>query len=267
MNTREIIESGLLESYVLGTATPEEVKLVNDYCVKHPELLKEIEMIEQGLINFSSGIGNKLSPDLKNKIASRLEFKEQDAASVEPKIIGLSDSRLKLYRFGLAASLLLFVTSLGYNVLLQNKVSDLNTELAIMNDNNSRMAQEFDIQRTSFKQVQSELAIMANPKMKKVALQGMNSLANQSAAIHWNTETKEVYFNAGAMTPPQGKQYQLWAIVDGKPVDAGMIDFTESDVFQKMKTIPSAQAFAVTIENVGGSAAPSLETMCLLGNV
>jgi anti-sigma-K factor RskA len=69
------------------------------------------------------------------------------------------------------------------------------------------------------------------------------------------------------MTPPAGKQYQLWAIVDGKPVDAGMIDLNQPIVFQQMKTINSAQAFAVTIENVGGSATPSLETMCLLGNV
>jgi hypothetical protein len=46
-----------------------------------------------------------------------------------------------------------------------------------------------------------------------------------------------------------------------------MIYLNGSTFFQKMKTITSAQAFAVTIENMGGSVAPTLETMCLLGNV
>ena len=38
-------------------------------------------------------------------------------------------------------------------------------------------------------------------------------------------------------------------------------------VFQKMKSVKGATAFAVTIENAGGSQVPSMETMCLLGNV
>jgi anti-sigma-K factor RskA len=265
LNLQEIIESGLLESYVLGTATPEEVTLVNDLCKKHPELEKEIEAIEATIISASAATVKPLSPDIKNKIASKLKFEKENQD--EAKVVEISDNRIKLYRFAIAATLLLFFTSVAYNFLLQNKVDSLNTELAIIYTNNSRMAQEFDIQRTSYNKMLSELAILTNPKMKKVALQGMNSMLNQSAAIHWNTETKEVFFNAGNMTPPAGKQYQLWAIVDGKPVDAGMIDLNQPIVFQQMKTINSAQAFAVTIENVGGSATPSLETMCLLGNV
>lgn len=270
MTVKEIIESGLLEVYVLGNATAEEVSRVNELCSKHPELIQEIENIELALINYSSASAGKLSPALKDKISAKLEFSNEKAGSSETpaKVISLNDNRLKLYRFGLAASLLLFVTSLTYNILLQNRVTSLNNELAELSSSQSRMAQQFEIQKASYDQMENELAIVTNPKMKKVVLQGMNSMTNHSAAIHWNTETKEVYFNAGAMSAPQGKQYQLWAIVDGKPLDAGMIDMTDSStVFQKMKTIPAAQAFAVTIENVGGSAAPTLETMCLLGNV
>lgn len=265
MKIQEIIESGLLESYVLGTATEQEVLQVNALCLQHPELLKEIEAIEQGLIHFSSGIAKPLSPDLKKKITAQLHF---NTNTPEPgKVLPLKNNRIHVYRFGLAASLLLFVTSLVYNVLLQRKVSALNNELVALNSSASRMAQELEVQTTSFTKMQTELAIVSNPKMKKVMLQGMNSMASQSAAIHWNTETKELYFTGNSMAPPPGKQYQLWAIVDGKPVDAGMIDLSETAIFQKMKTIPHAQAFAVTIENVGGAPAPSLETMCLLGNV
>lgn len=265
MNVKEIIESGLLEAYVLGNASADEVAQVNRLCAQYPELLTEIEAIERTLIDLSAQQVGELPGELKEKIEAQLNVpRSPEAAKVVPL---KKDKRIRLYRFGLAASLLLFVTSVVYNVRLQNKVEDLNMEVAALSSSQSFMAQEMQIQKASYSRVENELAIASDPKMKKVALKGMNSLTDHMAVIHWNTETKEVYFNAGAMTAPQGKQYQLWAIVDGKPVDAGMIDAAGAAVFQKMKTIPSAQAFAVTIEKVGGNSTPSLETMCLLGNV
>jgi anti-sigma-K factor RskA len=62
-----------------------------------------------------------------------------------------------------------------------------------------------------------------------------------------------------------GKQFQLWAIVDNKPVDAGVIDACTG--LCKMKNIPRASAFAITLEKKGGSATPSLDQMYVLGKV
>jgi anti-sigma-K factor RskA len=61
---------------------------------------------------------------------------------------------------------------------------------------------------------------------------------------------------------PTGKQYQLWAIVDGKPVDAGMIA-TKKGIYhiQKMKSFGSVQAFAITLEKAGGSPIPTMDEM------
>jgi anti-sigma-K factor RskA len=62
-------------------------------------------------------------------------------------------------------------------------------------------------------------------------------------------------------------QYQLWAIVDGKPIDAGVFDSNLSGLV-KMKDITSgASTFAVTIEPRGGSVSPSLHTMQVVGNI
>ncbi len=66
-------------------------------------------------------------------------------------------------------------------------------------------------------------------------------------------------------TPPTDKQYQLWALVDGKPVDAGMI--TDLEDLQAMKEMPEAQAFAITLEPKGGSVNPTLEQLYVIGNV
>jgi anti-sigma-K factor RskA len=271
VNLSEVISSGLLESYVLGTSTAEETALINELCKKYPELVKEIEAIEAGLISLSAQAGRSLDPALKKKITTQLAF-EEALQNAPAKVIPLQkteNNKIKFYQFAVAASLLLFVTSFIYNVLLQKQLRAVNGELAQLSASKSYMAEALTVQQASMEILNTKFQVVSDPKIKTVALNGMNYLAKNSAAIHWNTATNEVYFNASQLPEsPANKQYQLWAIVAGKPVDAGMIDLSNaSPVFQKMKSVEGAQAFAVTIENAGGSVSPTMETMCLLGNV
>ena len=78
-----------------------------------------------------------------------------------------------------------------------------------------------------------------------------------------------MYINVNSLPVPSAdKQYQLWAIVDGKPVDAGVFTMTsDSASIQKMKSISGAQAFAVTLEKKGGNPTPTMTAMYLMGNV
>jgi anti-sigma-K factor RskA len=64
-----------------------------------------------------------------------------------------------------------------------------------------------------------------------------------------------------------GHEYQLWALVDGKPVSLGVFGPNAKDAVQQMETIEKAQAFAVTIEPTGGSVNPTMEKMVAMGGV
>ena len=69
-------------------------------------------------------------------------------------------------------------------------------------------------------------------------------------------------------TPAQGKQYQLWAIQDGKPVDLGMLpSVATNDTLLKMKTIENPQAFAITLEQEGGVPSPTMSEMYVMGGI
>lgn len=271
MNSSEIISSGLLESYVLGTANADEIARIQLLCKTHPELVREIEAIEEGLMGFSAGLARPLNPELKQIIAAQLNFEDVSTPAAGTKIIPIHASyeRLRVYKFGVAASLLLFFTSFVYNILLQKELQKVSGELTQLSAAKSYMAETLKIQQASLAEMNTHLQVVSHPKVKTVALNGMNALDKKFAMVHWNTQTDEVYFNAASLPPsPAGKQYQLWAIIDGKPVDAGMIDAGSSaSVFQRMKPVKGAGAFAVTIETAGGSPVPTMETMCFLGNV
>ena len=110
------------------------------------------------------------------------------------------------------------------------------------------------------------MRVIENPDVKTITLKGVTGKENNLAAVYWDTKTKEVYLLPTKMdSTPSDKQYQLWAIVDGKPVDAGV--FADCDGLCKMKKIPNAQAFAITLEKKGGSPAPTLSAMYVLGKV
>jgi anti-sigma-K factor RskA len=268
VRVEEIISSGVLESYVLGITTEEENLMVRDMCSKHPELVKEIELIEETLMNYSAQHAPPLRRDLKERIAAGLTFNDEKPEAVVVPITRAPSASLNFYRLGIAASILLLITSGIYIYSLQNKIAVTQSQLADASVSKNQLAEEMNTQKASMEKLAANFNIVSDPGMKAIPLSGMNSLVSKSAMVHWNPSTQEVYFNANALPPsPDSKQYQLWAIVDGKPVDAGMINLENGIVFQKMKLVAGAKAFAVTIENAGGSASPTLDTMCLLGNV
>ncbi len=265
MSKNDIIESGILERYILGTTSSEENVFVQQKCKEFPELNLELEAIEMALVNYAE-ISSPLKPANSNKIKEKV-FAEINSKpnSSETKVIPLNTL---YYRMGIAASALLLITSMVYNIITRDELKTTREELAKMQQSETEMNDAMLAQKNEMTAMNEKMAMLTDPSTKNITLNGMNSMADKKAMVHFNPSTKEVYFNARDMQLADAtKQYQLWAIVDGKPVDMGMIDLTGKDIFQKMRTVANVQAFAVTIENKGGSPTPHLETMCLMGNV
>ena len=101
-----------------------------------------------------------------------------------------------------------------------------------------------------------------NKYSQPVSLDGLPAAPEAAAKIFWMKNTGEVYIDASNLPEaPAGMQYQVWGIVDGKPVDGGMIITTKNeDKFRihKMKSFGNlkVQAFAVTLETTGGNPTP-----------
>lgn len=257
MNIQDYISSGIIESYVLGQLSDKERAEVEAMATKHAEVKTEIELVETTLIKFAS----KNPPtDLKQKIQNKLDFNETKVVPIYPN---------KNRTWLLVASFALLISSSIYNIILMNKLKESEDQLAVLSFENKKFVRDFEAQSKSYGEMAQEMAVLMNPENKKIMLKGMEMSPNSMAAIFWNQNTKDVYINVNSLPmPSEDKQYQLWAIVDGKPVDAGVFDMSsDSSSLQKMKSISGAQAFAVTLEKKGGNPTPTMSAMYLLGNV
>lgn len=131
------------------------------------------------------------------------------------------------------------------------------------------MAEQYNQVNDKLNDLESDLEILGDPQFTRIAMPGTEQSPEAYASVYWNQTSEELYVNIRNLKQlATNQQYQLWAIIDGKPVDAGVFDWN-SEGLVRMKNIAgtAVAAFAVTIEPEGGSESSSLETMQVLGNV
>lgn len=101
---------------------------------------------------------------------------------------------------------------------------------------------------------------------KPFVLTSNTKALGKTMVVLWNNKTGNVYVNNVQLPQtPSYKQYQLWALKDGKPIDLGV--FSTDGSIQKMKSVAGVQAFAVTLEQKGGSPTPHLEELFAILNI
>ena len=274
MNNKEYISSGILESYILGQASPEEAGILECVMKNSNEVREAFEEAQKTFEMLATAQAVTPPTDLKSKIWAKIQQKQK--VEVEIPVIPIQNNEQKVdvkkevqdikteksggwKNFAIAASVL-FLVSIGANVYWMNSQSEINDQLV-------KLENESKSKNLAMQNMQQKLDIVANPDMKKVVLAGVEKHPESKATVLWDTNSKDVYLNVNSLPKaPEGMQYQLWAIADGKPVDAGMYS-EDKDGRIALSNIPNAQAFAITLEKKGGSDVPTMENMYVMGGV
>jgi len=135
-----------------------------------------------------------------------------------------------------------------------------------LKQSNTDLTQKFNSSDSLLNQVASEEKIISDTGTVVVNLAGTKAAPHSSASVLWDSTASAVYLVVKNMPElPSDAQYQLWALIDGKPADLGVFDTPKDKIFLKMKDTKKADAFAITIEKKGGSISPTLEKMQALG--
>ncbi len=265
MNEHEIVSSGLLESYVLGITSQEETTQVEKLLSTHPEYQSQVDDIRESLEAFAWQHAVEPPVAVREKVLGSIQ--ELAAGKVIP-MTGSSSHNLSNQRPGLsvtktlvssrnwvAAAAVIMVLSVVGNIFLFKELKASEDLVATLESNNTQLAKNLEVNKASFMQARQEVAVLQNPGTKMMKLEGEPIAPTAFAMLYWNDSKRETYMaNVQLPTAPSGKQYQIWAIVDGKPVDAGLFDQATS--MQKVKSITGASAYAISLEPEGGSPQP-----------
>ena len=255
MEINEIISSGLLELYTAGLTNPEETIQVEEWLLKFPELQTEFIAIQESMEAYAMEQAIIPSAAVKQNILKSIELPDSGklVAMTPANAPGKKSTGNVFWKRLAAASVILLAGSIVFNFTQYHKNSTLSASLQVAQNDLIALRDETDNMKADLHVVQSKYSM-------PVSLHGMEVAPDAAAKIFWMQNSGEVYIDPSNLPDaPQGKFFQLWAIVDGKPVDAGMILTTKKgDKYriQKMKSFGKAQAFAVTLENEIGNAVP-----------
>lgn len=264
MNIKEYISSGVVESYVLGLLSAQERFEFEQFCKTYPELEEARNAFELAIEKQAMENATVPPPDVKEKIWNSIQ---QSSVSKTSKIISMEPTTSTQrtsggWRWMAAASIILFLVTgyFAYTFYNQNKeLKNSNAELeARVNKTDSILSK--------MNKIIEEQKPMYDPNVMVVNMVGTQKATPGSASIYWDPKSANVYLVVKNMPKlPTEKQYQLWALIDGKPLDLGLFDNLEPNVVLKMKNTQRADAFAITIENRGNTGGPNLQQLQSMG--
>jgi len=266
------IESGILELYVLGDVTPEEKLQVEEMALKHPAIKAELDEIEQSMEVYAENNAVEPPEHLRSRVLNSLLTNFGDDSTFKDKATEATSNVVTLpsrtnsnsfYQYAFAACLALLLASTIALVTLYNKLQRSNTQLAALQNDKQQFANRVNL-------MDEQLQVFRDASFKFLKLQATpKAPAGASITIAWSPVRKKVMIDLGSMKMPKNDkehQYQLWALVGNKPVDLGVFDASsDSTAMKQMKSIASADAFAVTLEPRGGSISPTMDEMMVIG--
>ena len=265
MNIEEYILSGILEAYVLGELAAKEREEVEKNLQQYSALRDELSKIELTMESFLMKTAIKPRADVKRVLFKQIN--ERPNGKVVSLVQAQSESSIS-WRYATAASVAIALLSsyLAYNYWSKYRKSESNlTELIAQNQ---RIAQDYNNVNLRLDRIETDLKVTSNPDFIRVVMKGTPNAPESIASVYWNATTKEVYLSIQHMKElSKENQYQLWAIIDGKPINCGVFDLGLAGIVKMKDALESPSTFAVTIEKRGGKTTPSLETMQVAGNL
>lgn len=272
MDIQAYIQSGVIESYVLSLTSAEEAAEVERLRIQYIEVDEAINEFSSTLEKTAFEHAVIPPPELKAKIFAEIQNENQSgkiaplARDYNQQALETRTRNIRTWRMVAAASIILLIVSAASNIYLFNQYSDKKEAYQALLSERETLQANSQVYQTQLKEWQSAAAMIADTGMAMVKMHSPKG-KDDAATVFWNTRNKDVYVMVNKLPEPKtGKQYQLWAMVDGKPVDAGILDPSCTSVC-KMKNIPNAQAFAITLEKEGGNPTPNLKALYVMGSI
>jgi hypothetical protein len=297
VNIEEYIESGQLELYALQQLAPAEAAEVERLAAQYPAIRAELTNVQRSLGLYAEAHAVTPPAGMRERVLGGWQQAIRPAPAAAPAPVATPVTPDPAPRFeqpapapeavvrplpaaepeagqgfrwlAIAASVALLL-SLGANWLFYSRWQQSENQLVLAQAEQARYAAATQAVQKSLAARTQEIRVLRDEQFRMVVMTGTPKAPGARARVMYNPVNRAVYVDVKNLPPaPSGKQYQLWAMDNGKPVDAGLLaeHTATGDSLQRMKDVASAQAFAVTLEDAGGHPTPNLAMLTVMGQM
>ncbi|HET6528696.1 MAG TPA: anti-sigma factor [Balneolaceae bacterium] len=255
----------LCAGYVLHALNEDERKEFEQMLVEASEEERLLFQEIRSAANQLAFAAEEAEPSdaLKERLMAdiRSQSGEESAASSD-------DTRFNWPAFSAAAAFALLIISLSLIFYSFNLSSEISRQEQVIDEQQTQIVEL----KNDLDQKEELLSILEAREVDLIMMSGLDVNPNGYGKIIWDSEKQQALLQVSNLPPiPDDKSYQLWIIVNNKPVSAGIFAVNEpGDSFFKVEemadvTEQAANAFAVTLEPKGGVPQPTGD-MYLFGN-
>ncbi len=248
MNTKEIIESGKLELYVCGALSEREMREIALLADLNADLREEISRIENDLVNYAESFERAPNQQTLDKVLKNIKTGNKTFQV---------DFKKSRFNWAFAAGITGFLLMSSATFYFWKQTQNLEKKIQALTPLNDTV----QVLKTEIAENDTEIEFLnrsSTRKFKLVGIEGTDSVAHY-ILIYWCSIKKDLCLSPGNLAKPStGMQYQLWAMVDDKPVSLGLLSMQQ---LQPMNRIQRAEAFCITLEKEGGALAPTMQQL------
>ena len=253
MEKDELISSGILELYTLRKLTSEESIEVESK-MQQADLKRELESVQHAIIDYCRFHELNPPPVLRSQVMELIQ--PVDAAIPKKKDSGENNSLT--YKYMIAASLAALIVSTFASWFFYSKWDEAERKYSGMLQDKNELSENYNVMKSAYEEQSVMLSVIREPGSKAYDLFPVNISLIYKARVYWNGSLQQTYVDALALPPVEkGSQLQLWCIARGVTMDAGVIINGQHGI-QRMKDMPEAGMWFITLEPSGGSSSPDL---------
>lgn len=230
----DILNSGLLEQYVLGLLDKEEIEEVESILEEHPELWDYVRDLRVTLtaVSFQNGVRPASGGSQVEDVA------EQQAIAARGSI---SSKWISLHWF----SWVLLLALAGLNIYLAVKYEQLF-------DRYSQLEHRYSSVSTKVSHLKTEHSVnefLVHENTRKQLISGTHEGQTYSSWVHINDHKRKAYWQMGTLPELQyGHYFKIWANVNGEMIPVGPAIRHHHDMIE-LEYHPKAESFHITMES------------------
>ncbi len=249
LNLDEIKKSGLLELYVIGSIEKDDRLLVEQALRDHPSLKLELEEIEKALKAYALLNAVTPPPYLKDKI---MESATPNLSKSISKEIPTPNSKF-IWAAGIAAFLAILIAYQQWS-FNQKEINWFTERQQIVTQCDS------SVQTIKSELDQMQLLLLGNNNI--IPVSPTEKYPQTKLYLHNNSIDKFNFIQIQNLPPLAANQsFQLWSLkTDQDPIPLDVFE-SENEIIIPVQFIDDSNAYAITIEQKGGSNTPNLDEL------
>ncbi len=259
MDSEKILQSGILEQYVLGLVSDEESAEIEVYMVAFPEVNEKVQRLRScmehytGLHDISSPKKSNLSAVECNELSDKAR---KHCLSVETKF-GQPQQKEQLAEMqnhtrlltGLASISIIFFA--GLSIYFYQKQASETAALTEVQRELLALKKEYQMMVSQTKITTPDNSFLKDETTRKMNMKGVGVMPEAEVIVYYNPKEKRTVLDPVSLPEaPKDHHYQLWAAVGQRNVDMGKINQGR----KKNRLIPidfvaNADDFTITLKS------------------